>query len=1849
MDSSIRVATFNASLNRATEGALINDLSTPNNAQAKAVAEIVQRAAPDIVLINEFDYDSAGLNGSSLAAQLFSQNYLAVGQNGAPPASYPYVYVAPSNTGIASGFDLNNNGVAVTTPGAPGYGDDALGFGAFPGQFGMVIYSKYPIEVDGVRTFQQFLWKDMPGARLPDDAATPQPQDWYSPEELAVLPLSSKSHWDIPINVNGEIVHILAAHPTPPVFDGPEDRNGLRNADEIRFWDDYVTPGQGGYIYDDQGGTGGLAPGARFVIVGDYNADPNDGDSVDKAIQQILFNPSVDSSVVPTSPGGAQQSALQGGANATHTGDPAQDTADFADTTPGNLRADYVLPSQTGLDPVSGSVFWPLNTDPTFPLVGTFTPNLPGGFPSSDHRLVSIDLVVEDDQRREVADIDFLGEVTFPTGFLFEGTQVGGLSGITYDPGRGMYYTISDDRSQINPARFYTVEIALGDGNLVAGDVTFTDVTTLLGSNGQPFPALSLDPEGIALTDAGVFISSEGDANALTAPFVNLFSLQGQELKALPIDPKFLPTANQSSGIRNNLAFESLTVTPDQSTLYTATENALFQDGPAASLASGSASRIVKYNLATGTPIAEYIYVSDAVEAAPNPAGSFVTNGLVDLLAIDNDGTLLAIERSFSTGVGNSIKIYQVRTQGATDVDGVRSIETEIDDGELAVNLDQAVQKELLFDLTDLGITLDNVEGISFGPKLADGRHSIVLVSDNNFSGTQFTQFLAFAIDLENIPTIEAVIETPAETRFADPTMPVEGPDPDDPAIWLNPADPNDSVVVTSHKNGGLRVYDLAGHELQSIEPDGIRYNNVDVLYNVNVGGVRKDLFVASDRANDTLAIYAINPDTRMLQNVTSSKVPATIFGVDDGEATAYGLDAFTSADGTSYVFVTQAGGDKIAQLKLGDTGHGKVTAQLVRTLTLPNPDGVDPEELQSEGIVIDDTTGFGYVSVESGGIYRFNTDPKSSSDFVEFVAPDADFLTPDLEGLSIRYADDGSRQLFVSSQGDSTFSVLDLDSGAFLGRFAVANGDAIDGAEESDGLDIFSAPLGSAFLNGLLVVQDGSDEPQNVFPDPDGGEIQNFDSNFKFIDLADALAAVGLPSASSSRDPRGGLSENDVASGDVTDDSAVLWAHSLSAGKVRFEVATDPKFKHIVEVETVNSLGVVPVHVEIDHLKDGTHYYYRAIGPTGDIAVGEFTTAHDHGYHGLSFGVSGDWRGGLTPYSALSNADDKNLDFFVQLGDTVYSDVPSPAFPGPQTETVGEYRLKYEETLSERGGENFLAELRASTALYAMIDDHEVTNDFAGGAPATSDPRFDPTGADFINETQLYKNGLQAFQDYQPIEQRVWLGTGDDRVDGTPDLYRTQNYGDDAAVFVVDARSFRDEELENAGPTSSVDIGRFLAQSFDDPSRTMLGDPQLEQLKEDLIDAQEDGVLWKFVMVPEPIQNLGPVGAADRFEGYAAERTELLKFIDDHDIDNVVFVSADIHGTLVNNLTYQTSLGGPQVALDAWEITTGAVAYSPSLGPTVVGLAAAAGLIGPAEAAFYATLPIANDKDSIANDKDDFLKSLINGQLDLFGYDRLGLNDNLASADGLVDAKLLQGDYVAAHTFGWTQFEIDPKTHVLQVTTYGVPSYTEAEAAADPAGIAARTPVIVSQFEVYPDQTLEGSRQSDTIAGGNGDDTMYGRDGNDKVLGKAGDDVLFGGDGKDRLVGGADDDILTGGLGGDQFVFVGRDLCGAETDRVEDLRFGQGDQLILLDFTPRTFDSRSGGNPLEVSDNGGAVTIDSFVDLVELDRASADVTISRSGADVRMTIMDDGNDVQNILLLDQWAAYTKTQGGFLI
>jgi len=372
----VRFATFNASLNRFSEGALAAELSVPGSAQPDAVAEIIQRTRPEVLLINEFDYDAGGVS-----AQEFQDNYLGVGHNGADPIVYPHRLAVASNTGIPSGRDLDKNGFI----GGPG---DAYGFGFFPGQFAFVVYSKHPIVEDQVRNFQLFLWKDMPGALLP---VNPDGTSYYDEGDLEIFRLSSKNHTDLPIEIDNKTVHFLVSHPTPPVFDGPEDRNGTRNHDEIRFWADYVSPGSNGYIYDDNGVSGGLAPGAMFVIAGDENADPFDGDSTADAIQQLLDNPRINTKVTPTSPGGVDRAAAQPG-NENHIGDPAEDTADFSEPPfgPGNLRADYVLPSKS-LQIRDAGVFWPADDDPLSRLTGTGIFGDPNRQPSSDHRLVWID------------------------------------------------------------------------------------------------------------------------------------------------------------------------------------------------------------------------------------------------------------------------------------------------------------------------------------------------------------------------------------------------------------------------------------------------------------------------------------------------------------------------------------------------------------------------------------------------------------------------------------------------------------------------------------------------------------------------------------------------------------------------------------------------------------------------------------------------------------------------------------------------------------------------------------------------------------------------------------------------------------------------------------------------------------------------------------------------------------------------------------------------------------------------------------------------------------------------------------------------------------------------------------------------------------------------------------------------------------------------------------------------------------------------------------------------------------------------------------------------------------------
>ncbi len=341
---SVRVATLNSSLFRPRSNELSLELEGGSSTHAKSIAAMVQRVRPDILLINELDYEPGGNNATKL-----NSLYFGIGQHGEKAIVFPHVYSAEVNTGCPTGNDLDGDGKKD----GPG---DCFGYGTHPGQYGMAVFSRFPIEENQIRTFQKFIWNDMPMALLPFKPGSSEP--YYAPDVWKSFRLSSKSHWDVPIQVGWGTLHFLVSHPTPPVFDGPEDRNGRRNHNEIRFFADYIDPSRATYHYDDAGERGGLAAGALFVVAGDLNADPLDGQSYAGAVDQLLHHPLVGHEPVPRSQGAEIAARNTAAANKDHRGDPATDTGDFPDDGVGNLRCDYCLPSR-GLHTLASGVFWP--------------------------------------------------------------------------------------------------------------------------------------------------------------------------------------------------------------------------------------------------------------------------------------------------------------------------------------------------------------------------------------------------------------------------------------------------------------------------------------------------------------------------------------------------------------------------------------------------------------------------------------------------------------------------------------------------------------------------------------------------------------------------------------------------------------------------------------------------------------------------------------------------------------------------------------------------------------------------------------------------------------------------------------------------------------------------------------------------------------------------------------------------------------------------------------------------------------------------------------------------------------------------------------------------------------------------------------------------------------------------------------------------------------------------------------------------------------------------------------------------------------------------------------------------
>jgi hypothetical protein len=336
----------------------------------------------------------------------------------------------------------------------------------------------------------------------------------------------------------------------------------------------------------------------------------------------------------------------------------------------------------------------------------------------------------------------FLGEFVYPSGTSFGGTAVGELSGLVHDPRRGVYYAVSDDRSA---ARFYTLEIDLGPGGIAGVRVV---ALTLLDSDAatpgvQPYEAGDTDLEDIVLLPAGdLLITSERDRN--NRPWLRRFALDGRLLGELPLPDAFLPA--EGRGTRPNLAFEGMTLSADGQTLVLANEQALAQDGPLATFDAGTNVRLLHYDLRAGPgaarPGREVVYQTERIFARPEPPTGAADNGVTALLAIRHlmpRFDLLVLERSFVAGAGNDVGLFGVGLAGAADVAALSALPSPF--------TGRAATKTPLLNLRLAGLAPDNMEAMALGPRLPNGRPSLIVLSDDNLSATQRTQFLLFELD----------------------------------------------------------------------------------------------------------------------------------------------------------------------------------------------------------------------------------------------------------------------------------------------------------------------------------------------------------------------------------------------------------------------------------------------------------------------------------------------------------------------------------------------------------------------------------------------------------------------------------------------------------------------------------------------------------------------------------------------------------------------------------------------------------------------------------------------------------------------------------------------------------------------------------------------------------------------------------------------------------------------------------------------------------------------------------------------------------------------------------------------
>lgn len=472
-----------------------------------------------------------------------------------------------------------------------------------------------------------------------------------------------------------------------------------------------------------------------------------------------------------------------------------------------------------------------------------------------------------------VTGLSFVGRTVLPRGLEFEGTRVGGLSGLTWDGTAGCFWAISDDRGQHGPVRAYRLRIDLGAtgkaGKALAPAVTVDGMLALSDTKGRPFVPASIDTEGIAVVPGGLLISTEAIARHGVPAVIGEHGPDGRLRREIPLPLRYRSTPDR--GLRDNLGFEGLALTRDGRYLFAGIENALVQDGPVAGVGVASPSRILRFDLERKGSPAEFVYVVDAVSPASATSEAFSVNGLSDLLPLD-ENRLLVLERQFVEGVGNSARIFEVSLEGAVDVSAVDALER--------ASFTPA-RKTLLLDLADTGIPLENFEGMAFGPQLPDGRRTLVLVSDDNFNPVQeATTFLVFAVERGPM--------TVARIQGAGHRSPLEGSwvfgvggivtaidrDPRYPGFWLESARP-DGDPATSE---GLFVLSSTAASLSPGQA-------VSVSGRVEEFALPKGLSVTRMKASAVTPLEGESPLPPPVRLFTDLRVPS---GIDDDGLTLF-------------------------------------------------------------------------------------------------------------------------------------------------------------------------------------------------------------------------------------------------------------------------------------------------------------------------------------------------------------------------------------------------------------------------------------------------------------------------------------------------------------------------------------------------------------------------------------------------------------------------------------------------------------------------------------------------------------------------------------------------------------------------------------------------------------------------------------------------------------------------------------------------------------------------------------------------------------------------------------------------